>query len=200
MGAGFKVISFAHPKSKEMKIEETVPDAKEVENEDSVYEDIFDNSLRLKRERKQQKKDQFNQYFSKLERQTKKIEKVPAQFRDTEYKDLQLKTKLLLSSLQKKDSDQKSTPQIDESSFIISPDLLSGPSSTKMTDKIHEPTPQRHNVIEYNLELEHLSSTQMQTDLMRSSANSSSQIIWNTVPKRVDPIAEFQEQLELLEA
>ena len=58
MGAGFKVISFAaQKKSEEIKIEEvseeTAPVAKEVENEDALYEDIFDNSLRLKRERKQ---------------------------------------------------------------------------------------------------------------------------------------------------
>ena len=53
MGAGFKVISFAQKKSEEIKIEETAPVAEEAENEDSVYEDIFDISLRLKRERKQ---------------------------------------------------------------------------------------------------------------------------------------------------
>ena len=83
--------------------------------------------------------------------------KLPVQFRDTEYRELQLKTKLLLSSLKRKDEDQKSSLDLDESSFILSPDLLSRPSSTKIV-AIPSERPQftslQRNIIEFDLELE----------------------------------------------
>ena len=80
---------------------------------------------------KRQKKEKFTSYIRKQEKEHEIIGQDPAMHRSLEYKALQIQTKQLLTELKAKEPENSLHQFNNESSFVISKDLLSGKSSAR---------------------------------------------------------------------